>query len=852
MIQTADLKGLDDSSVADRRSSDGANVLPARRQTPPWQRFAQQLTHFFALMLWTAGILALVAGMPMLGMAIFVVVVVNAAFAFAQEYRAERAAEHLKTLLPSQVTVRRNGHPEVINATDLVTGDVVLLSGGDRVPADVEVVVAHALSADLSAFTGESGPVAIEQSNTLPGGAFVVEGEAETVVRATGARTRLAHIAELTRSETRPTGPLARELNRVVRIVAVIAVGVGALFWVVSLLTGMPSKDALIFAIGVTVALVPEGLLPTVTLSLAIGAQRMAARNALVRRLESVETLGSTTFICTDKTGTLTCNQMNVVDVWTPNGSATIDGTGYGPNARVSVDASAQESLEALARAAVICSNGTVRQVDGDWSIIGDPMEAALHSLALRIDSKVDVTALRSQIARRLPFDSKRRRMSVVTADEVIVKGAPDSVLSLCESGPPADVVESMTRRGLRVLAVASRPCYDTDSTATTDDAESGLTLLGIIGLQDPPRPDVKEALAGCRRAGIKVAMITGDHPSTARAIAEQVGLLGRDEIVLQGDALPDDDGVLGALLDHDGVVVSRITPEGKLRIARVLQQRGHVVAMTGDGVNDGPALQQADIGIAMGASGTDVAREAADLVLLNDHFGTIIAAVQLGRATFDNVRRFLTYHLTDNVAELAPFVIWALSGGRFPLALGVLQVVFLDIGTDLLPALALGAEPPASNVLDKPPPKRHLLDRSILGRVFGVLGPIEAITEMFAFLVAMWLAGWRPGDDFPSGHVLAAASGAAFCAVVFGQMANAFACRSSTEEVTRMRYNNPLLLRAVLFELCALIAFVFVSPVADLLDQAPPPAAAWLAALLAAPALLLADAAHKRWLRRS
>jgi magnesium-transporting ATPase (P-type) len=345
--------------------------------------------------------------------------------------------------------------------------------------------------------------------------------------------------------------------------------------------------------------------------------------------------------------------------------------------------------------------------------------------------------------------------------------------------------------------------------------------------------------------------MVTGDHPATAAAIATQVGLRDEHGLVLEGRDLPDDDQVLAALVDRDGIVLARVDPETKLRIARALRRRGHVVAMTGDGVNDGPALQEADIGIAMGDGGTDVAREAADLVLLDDDFATIVAAVEHGRATFANVRRFLTYHLTDNVAELTPFVIWALSGGRFPLALGVLQILCLDIGTDLLPALALGAEDPSPDVLRRPPWRRHLLDRGLVRRVFGVLGPAEAAVEMLAFVVAFAVAGWRPGQSFPEGHVLLAASGAAFAAVVLGQMANAFACRSSTRPASVGWRSNRLLLGAVGVELVLLGGFLYLPPVAELLDHAGPPLAAGLVAVAAFPTVVLVDALHKRHRRR-
>jgi len=379
------------------------------------------------------------------------------------------------------------------------------------------------------------------------------------------------------------------------------------------------------------------------------------------------------------------------------------------------------------------------------------------------------------------------------------------------------------------------------------DRAEAELELLGLIGLHDPPRPGVEHAVAACRASGVRLIMVTGDHPATAAAIARQVGLAVGDAPALEGRELPADDDELARLLAADGVVISRVAPEDKLRIATVLQGHGDVVAMTGDGVNDGPALREADIGVAMGRSGTDVAREAADLVLLDDDFATIVAAIGQGRATFSNIRRFLTYHLTDNVAELTPFVVWALSGGKFPLALGVLQILFLDIGTDLLPALALGAEPPTKGALSRPPEGRHLIDATLLRRVFGVLGPAEAVLEMTAFVVALVVAGWWPGEPFPTGHGLLAASGAAFTAVVFGQMANAFACRSASVPPWRLGWTtNRLLLGAVAVELVALLGFLLLPFMADLLDQAFPPWPAFFVALLAAPAVLLADALHK------
>ncbi|HMM41929.1 MAG TPA: cation-transporting P-type ATPase, partial [Thermomicrobiales bacterium] len=682
--------GLSSREAADRLRRDGPNVLPQAAKPRAWRELAEQFTHFFALMLWGAAGLALLAGMPELSVAIVVVVVLNGIFAFTQEHRAERAADRLRDLIPRRALAVRDGREVEVSADELVVGDLVVLREGARISADLRLVDASSLLVNTSMLTGESVPVAASAGDDALAGTFVVQGEALGQVAATGASTRLAGIARLTQAERRPPTPLAIELDRLVRTVARIALGVGGSFFLVALLAGTPPSDGFLFAIGVTVALVPEGLLPTVTLSLAIGAQRMARHNALVRRLESVETLGSTTFICTDKTGTLTTNEMEVVEVWTPSGLMTIHGEGYAPAADIRGDPATLPALRRLAAVAARCSAGRADLVDGRWQSVGDPMDVAVITLARRLDIDPDASDAEPAVE-RFPFDARRRRSSVVAGGRLLTKGAPDAILPLCVNvaGAAAELAR-MTGRGLRVLAVAERPVGTEPLDAAT--LERDLTLLGLIGLEDPPRPGAAAALAACRAAGIRVGMITGDHPLTARAIAEEIGLLGPERLVVEGNDLPADDALLGALLDRDGVVVSRVTPEDKLRIARVLRERGHVV-------NDGPALREANIGIAMGRSGTDVAREAADLVLLDDDFATIIMAVRQGRATFANIRRFLTYHLTDNVAELTPFVVWALSGGTVPLALGVLQVLCLDIGADILPALA-GQSPPRWQVV--------------------------------------------------------------------------------------------------------------------------------------------------------
>jgi magnesium-transporting ATPase (P-type) len=540
---------------------------------------------------------------------------------------------------------------------------------------------------------------------------------------------------------------------------------------------------------------------------------------------------------------------MAVVEIWTPDArEATVVDAG-GPDTPLSPPADRARAWRDLLGAAARCSNASVTRTGTTWVAHGDPMETAILCTALRMG----LGSTQPPPLRRVPFDPRRRRMSVIVDGRVEVKGAPDAVLARCVDRGSAEaarrVVDTMAAGGRRVLAVASRSAVAADRHRSADEVEDGLTLIGLLGFEDPPRTDVADAVAACRRAGIRVAMVTGDHPATAAAIATEVGLRGPDDLVIEGRDLPDDDALLGALVDRDGVVIARVDPEQKLRVLRSLQERGHVVAMTGDGVNDGPALQEADIGIAMGGVGTDVARAAADLVLLDDHFATIVAAVEQGRATFTNVHRFLTYHLICNVAELVPFVAWALSGGRLPLALGVLQILCLDLGTDLLPALALGVEPAGPHLLDRPPLARRLIDAALLRRVFLVLGPVEAAVAMTAFIVVLVASGWHPGA-VPSTHTLAVASGSAFTAVVLGQMAAAFACRSATRRPGQLGWTgNRLLLVAVAIGLGLLVVFLAVAPVARLLGQTIPTPLGIAVAATAVPAVLIADALQK-WAR--
>jgi len=884
-------EGLSHDEARVRLQRVGPNKLPQARGPSLPRQFAAQLVHFFALLLWVAAVLAFVGRMPQLGWAIIAVVVVNGAFSFVQEYRAERATRALAALLPEAARVLRDGRKAQVPAGELVPGDVVLLREGDRVSVDARVLRSDDLKVDNAALTGESEPVprSVEALAAAPGdpaeapnlvfaGTYVASGSGRAVVVATGARTRLGGISRLTGEVSRRPTPLRIDLNRSVRTIGAFALATGVIFFGVSLALGTPARAGFLFAIGVIVALVPEGLLPTLTLSLAMSATRMARRGALVRHLEAVETLGSTTVICSDKTGTMTANQMTARTVAVFGRHYRLSGIGYDPSGAILVGerplaVGELAELEDLLRAAALCNDAHLERRDGRWRCVGDPTEGAFLVLAAKGGVTREAAERAAPRVREYPFESTRRRMSTVHrlhtgGLELVAKGSPEAILEVCasvrERGRPVPIdpdreatvladVEALAADGLRVLALARR-ALDGEVPETAAAAEEKLELLGLVGMADPVRPEVPEAIARCRRAGIRVVMVTGDHPATAAAVAAKAGL--RSDLVLLGAELPSDDAALADLLGDGVSVLARIAPEQKLRVAQALQACGEVVAMTGDGVNDAPALRRADIGVAMGVVGTDVARSAADVVLLDDNFAHIVEAVQEGRAAFDNIKRFLTYHLTDNVAELAPFALWALTAGRVPLALSVLQILALDIGTDLLPALALGAEAPEPGVMQRPPRTRtaRSLDRAVLARAFGFLGPVEAVASLSLLPVgAVLYLGWRPGTPLPAGGpALATLSTMVFAAIVLAQMANAFECRSTWASLRAIGpATNRLLVGAVAIEGLALLGFVYLGPVQAVLGHRPLTPVQWLPVLAAPLLLLAAEEARKAAVRR-
>ncbi|MBF7731699.1 cation-translocating P-type ATPase [Pseudomonas sp. N040] len=856
--------GLSSSEAARRQQEFGRNQLQEAAQTPLWLKFLREFSHFFALILWVGAALAFFAawrqpgeGMATLGFAILLVILINGLFSFWQEYRAETAINALQRLLPHRVKVLRDGHTQELDADQLVPGDIIFVQEGDQVPADCRLLEGFGVQVNNSALTGESVPAPREVNapagtelqqahNLLFAGTSVVTGNGRALVFATGGHTAVGNIARLSQHSGDQLSPLQLEIRRLSHFVAILACSLGAVFFLIGAWIGLPLWSNLMFAIGIIVANVPEGLLPTVTLSLAMASQRMARRNALIRHLPAVETLGSTTVICTDKTGTLTQNRMAVRALHLEGRVVTPDELPAGH----------------VLREILGYCHDLRRGADG-W--LGDPMEVALVSLAESSGALGDSARLLEQ-----PFDTRRKRMAVLQRHaggaRVYLKGALETVLPLCRQQWCGNAVQpleeparqaiiaahdALAERGLRILVLAWRPAQAEES---LDSLEQGLLFAGLVGLEDPPRAEVPAAIRQCRSAGIRVIMVTGDNPRTACAIGREIGLLGSNPArVITGEQLAHlSDIQLQLALDQPDILFARVAAEQKMRIVKALQGKQQVVAVTGDGVNDAPALKQADIGIAMGRSGTDVARGAADMILLDDNFASIVAAVEEGRAVFANLRKFLTYILSSNIPELVPYLAYVLL--RIPLPLTVIQILAVDLGTDMLPALALGAEKPDAAVMRQPPRPfgEHLLNRTLLWRAYGFLGILEAAAALTAYFFVLDASGWRYGTPLASDDPLyLTATSACFATIVVMQVVNVFLCRHpSRSTLGTGLFSNPLLFGAIAVEL-GLLGFVIYTPWGNQLFATHPlPADVWLLAGACALLMLLLEELRK-WLQR-
>ncbi|PKL66357.1 MAG: ATPase [Methanobacteriales archaeon HGW-Methanobacteriales-1] len=889
--------GLTSQEAQKRLEKYGLNQIEEVKKRPLIYAFLANFYNILALLLWAASFLAFISGTPQLGIAIICVIVINALFSFWQEFEAEKATEALKNILPSRARVIRDGQELEILANQLVPGDILVLGEGDNISADARLTEAYQMKVDNSTLTGESRPVRkvsdvqeeednlVEMHNLIFAGTSITSGSGKAVIFATGSKTEFSKIATLTQEVKEEPSPLQKQISRLAQIIAVIAVVMGvALFFINVSLVKLPLSLAFTFAIGLMVANVPEGLLPTVTLALAASAKKMVNKNALIKRLSSVETLGSTTIICTDKTGTLTKNEMTVRKIWIPDKIIEVTGSGYKPEGEFicniqPVTHKDIREIKLLMRAASFCNDAKLmapnQQDSKGWSVLGDPTEAALLVAARKIGFNWEKEIEKLPRFLELPFDSKRKSMSSIhqKTDKRVayVKGAPKKIISLCNqisvNGKPrllseeekAKIVaihDKLAGKGLRILAMAYRNLPQDLKEFTPDTVEKDLILVGMTAMQDPPRPEIKSAVEDCHRAGIRIMMITGDYGLTAGAIAQEVGIIDDENYrIIKGKELEamNDAEVTEILTSGENVIFARAVPEHKMRIASLLEDQDEIVAMTGDGVNDAPALRKADIGVAMGITGTDVAKESADMVLTDDNFATIVVAIKEGRTIYENIRKFITYIFVHETAEIIPFVLMVLL--KIPLPITVMQILAIDLGTDTLPALALGRGPSESDVMDRPPRSRkeRLLNFSVIFRGYIFLGLIEAALVMSGYFWTLYRGGWTLGQSLPfTDHLYLQATTMVFAGIVMAQIGSLLACQTTRSSSFSIGlFKNRWIVWGILFETIVLISIVYLPPLQAIFNTTDLGLIEWAYLLPFIPIMFGADELRKYYLRK-
>ncbi len=849
--------GLTMDEAAKRLKRYGVNMLVEKRQASLFYKFLTHFKDLFGILLLVAALLAFSTGDPgniELGIAILAVVFINVFLSLIQESSAEKAMQALKHWMPEYAKVMRNGELTKVLVKDIVPGDVIRLEEGDRVPADARLLEAFDLWTNNVPLTGESEPQprSVEPGKTVdkayldsPNLVFmstsVSKGQGKAMVIATGMGTQFGKIANLTQAIRDETSPLHKEIERTAKYDFVLAVVVGAAFFAASILwLHLSFATGILFMIGVMISLVPEGLQVTVSSALAINVLKMVKENVLVKRLSAVQTLGSVTVICTDKTGTITKGEMTVEKLWVKDQTVEVSGIGYMPQGEFTVNGellkpSDAAPVERLLEISALC-NGAKIEPPSDrsktWNVIGDPTDGALIVAALKSNVVIDDALNNKPIVDILPFSFERKRMTTIHKSNgeifVYTKGAPRVVLSLCTKilagdneepleGKNLELIErklsEFGSEGLRVIAVACRtlPAQDYAKNAAV---EEDMTFVGLAAMMDPPRLEVREAVMKAKEAGVKTVIITGDYGPTAEVIARDVGIVTReDSSVIRGidlETLPDE-----AIVDavrKGNVIFARVSPEQKLRIVKTLKKSGEVVAVTGDGANDAPSLKEADVGVAMGLSGTDVAREAADIVLLDDSFESIVKAVEGGRAIYENIRKFIVYVFSHNWAELIPFLLYAAL--KIPLPLLVVQVLAIDLGIDVIPSLALSREPPEKGIMQEPP--RSIKERLFTSRVMLrslFIGIVTSTGAMIGCLAAWSAGGWTFGTPLPATSlVYIHGTTLTFAGIVVAQAGNVLACRTTKQSLffTSLKANKWILV-GIASQLTILSLIVYV-----------------------------------------
>lgn len=833
--------GLSMKDAEERIHKYGENILVTKQKVLPIVRFLKQFTNFFAILLMVGAGLAFYAdtlspgdGNIYICIALIVVVFLNATFTFIQEYQSEKIMESFKKMLPSEVDVLRDKKRIKLEASKLVPGDIIFLEEGVKVPADARIIEHSSMKVDNASITGEAEPQLrktvcthhniLESRNMLFSGTLVQTGNGKAMVYGTGMNTQIGKIVKLTKETKEVETPLHKELNHFIKIISIIAMVLGVVFFFISLILGKPAIASLVFAIGIIVANVPEGLLPTVTLSLSMAAKRMAKRNALIKNLESVETLGSTTVICTDKTGTLTENNMTLETLFMNQEEFN------------SYDKAVEKKkgFTHLIDTMILCNNA---RIDHEGKLFGDPTETALIKFASGFKKLNTINGERKRL-RESPFDSKTKRM--VTYNKYALKGKPKNIRAYMK-GAPEVLIEKCTKirvnhkvrtltpkdkklamdkyklfasRGERVLGFGYKDVSDINS------PEKGYVFCGLIGMMDPPRKEVPDALKACKTAGIKVIMITGDYSLTAEAIGRKVGLIPEKcncNIMLGENLEKLSDKKLKEFLKKENIIFARTAPAQKLQIVKALQSMGEVVTVTGDGVNDAPALKNADMGVSMGMTGTEVAREASDLVLMDDNFATIVNAIEEGRTIFENIKKFVAYILTSNIPEILPFIAFVALG--VPLPLTVILILAIDLGTDLVPALGLGSEKPEADVMVKKPRSKseRLLTGNLLFMSYGIVGVVQAAAGFATYFFILYSGGWTWGQSLAGTDLLyMRATTGFFASIIIAQVADVLICRTRRQSIFKVGIGTNKLIWFGIFTELALMAFIVFSPFAN------------------------------------
>ncbi len=868
-------QGLDAAGIAAARATQGWNRLPEAPPRPLWRTVVQQFKSPLIYILFVAAGLAVALGHRGDALVILAVVLVNAAVGSFQEGRAERSMAALRRLSALRVRVLREGGEQVVEARELVPGDILLLAAGDAVGADARLIEAAQLQVAEAALTGESVPVsksvqAVPESATLAdrhcmvySGTHITAGRARAVVCAIGAHTQVGRIAGLTEGALEPKTPLEQRIERFGRALVVAALGLFVLVLLLGLWRELPLSAVLMVAISQMVSMVPEGLPVAMTIALAVGMQRMAGRGAIIRRLSAVETLGSTTVICTDKTGTLTRNEMTVVALWLPDGSTlAVSGIGYAPSGSFTdasaarIDAAEHALLQPLLQAALLCNDAELLPPEdderGSWTVLGDPTEGALLVLAAK--AGLDIAAQRQAAPREaeLPFDSDTKLMATRhrldgTPRRVMIKGAPEAVLRLCTGSAPEllqqarEQAEQLAGRALRVLAFATVEDAALDAEAGFDALVGHTRLLGLVGQIDPPREEVRPAVADCRAAGIRPVMVTGDHKATGLAIARDLGIARDGDEAVDGVELER----MGEAELHERLpriaVFARVQPAQKLRIVEALQARGEVVAMTGDGVNDAPALARADVGVAMGITGTEVAKSAAKIVITDDNFATIVGAVEQGRVVYGNLKKVILYLFATSIDEVALLLLALLAG--YPLPLAAVQILWINIVTEGTLTVNLVMDPPDGDEMRRTPVPRDdpLLDRAMLGRVALMAG--SAVAVCFG-----WFA-WRSSAGIDAALVQTET----FTLMAMCQWFNVLNCQSATRSALQLGLlKNPWLLGGLSLSVLLQAVVLYAAPMNTLFYTVPLAPQVLLSLLLLASGVLWAEELRKLWTRRS